>query len=156
MSKWNKIAEAFGRALSESSGPVRSNLAKAKTLGGKEFEKGFNDGLDDFAESVYRGNSEKYTGSPDANYAELTEKRTERKLQDDFEKEFDKAVEDAAYNRRMNAVRKNGNLDFTSNEISDLTEQDVRDEMIKRLHGGEDISDVLKWASEQYNKSAAQ
>lgn len=84
----------------------------------------------------------------------LADERTDEALPDDFAKEFKRAEDKAKYGNRMRELR---DADITdervAEDIGEMSDASVREEMIRRLlDENQDISDVLRWADDLYNK----
>lgn len=80
--------------------------------------------------------------------------QTDEALPGDFDKEFKRAEAKAKYGNRMKEL---ADVDVTdervADEIGEMSDDAVREEMIRQLlDDKKDISDVIKWAEDLYNK----
>lgn len=165
MANWNKIAEAFGRAVN-APGASKEGIKRVyesntlKTMSGdvapfekvnpdndriqQSFHKGFGEGAD-IADSPL--NSEPY-------FRDIEDRVTDSRLQRAFDEGFERAVERAKYGNRMKELR---DVDISDERVADeigkMSDDSVREEMIRRLlDENQDISDILQWADDLYNK----
>lgn len=84
----------------------------------------------------------------------LLNRQTDEALPDDFDKAFKLAEDKAKYGNRMKEF---ADVDVTDESVADeigkMSDAAVREEMIRQLlDDKKDISDVIKWAEDLYNK----
>lgn len=84
----------------------------------------------------------------------LADEQTNEALPDDFAKEFKRAEDKAKYGNRMKEL---DGADITdervADEIGEMSDDTVREEMLRQLlDDKKDISDVIRWAEDLYNK----
>ena len=84
----------------------------------------------------------------------LLDEHTDEASSEDFTREFKRAEDKAKYGNRMRELR---DADITDERVAEgigeMSDESVREEMIRRLlDDKQDISDVLQWADDLYNK----
>ena len=163
MSKWNKIARAFGRAM----GTRRNNGPAAKAINESEGAREANNarrgekiseaardykiGNDDDALDMYEGalqnryNKKGYEKNLDAQL----DRETDAALEKDFEKAFDDAAEYHGYKKWREESKDMPLDDGFGGDMHDMNrmdaEQRVREEMIRDKHALSDDEFIDKW-----------
>ena len=171
MANWNKMAEAFGRAvcgvgddnkiakaardvferdLDNYRNPAAMGRAEAFNMGQESARMDNSTVRKEMGTDKWRADREGVERRMD----ELGDERTDEALSDDFTKEFKRAEAKAKYGNRMKELR---DADITDERVAEgigeMSDESVREEMIRRLlDENQDISDVLQWADDLYNK----
>lgn len=164
MASWNKIAEAFGRALS------RPDIRNEMNVFGKNSKQGIRDRRDlfdlvekkakdnDAEDELYRGMmdgeddetilwQEKYEPeNKDPSYDKRqkdfdnrTDEREATALQQDFDNSFEEAL-----NKRRGKIRDAMGDARGAEEAADVGIDDIRRAAIEMLKSGQDIGDVIR------------
>lgn len=164
MANWKKMAEAFGRAFAQNKGTIKEDFNNAELsilrafdrhsddALGDVFRKGSRDGVEDRADAETRAEilqDEGVRGSlnrlTDDALDRMNDARTDRALEDEFNKEFNDAIE-----RRKQGVKDRYGKDYPQDmaqEGADTFEKDlwnVIDELRAKGMSGNDILDILK------------
>lgn len=173
MSQWNKMVEAFMRAINRPDGHMYRRpypkvnkeaerdadkfysdvMNKANEIAPTEADVGFRNGMKDADEAEVRASfsNPKEAGRFDQEkkeFDDLTEFRMDKNLQTEFEKAFDEAAENHGYKKWREESKDMPLDDGFGGDLHDVNREDAvqraREQMIEDLKSGMPISDVLK------------
>lgn len=163
MSSWKKMAEAFGRAMSERAKdtPASKVVSESKTI--KDLDKiGYRHQASPEQRAYLEGHEH---GGPDNYYAakerggdyetridEIEDENSDFRLGEELNAAIKKAEGQADYAGRMKGMREGELADDAVDEaISEDYGQQYLDEFKRRLTEG-NVADALRWAAEEYEK----
>lgn len=155
MSKWKKIAEAFGRAMAtrKGTGPAAEAVSKSETLkfktGGKlPEERAYSHGRETEGPEEYYVAKER-GGDYEKNIDNIEDENSSMRLSDNFNREFDDAAERHGYKRWREESKDMPLDDGFGGDMHDVNREDavqrVREEMIRDKHTLSDDEFFDKW-----------